>query len=288
MVVIRPLFFRWVVKITGPVELEGAIDFPEDIDPPEDADGRIEEVEKELSEVLSQWSRKRTSLEKVVICGRTNVGKSTLANALSGEEMSIVTGRAGTTRDAVERRVMIGRAEIILVDTAGFMEGEKLDEIDEAAIGRTRRVIEEASVVIWVSEAGKMEEPDDGTAADLRVLNKVDTAGNAEVERAERLGWICVSAKYGLGLDRLQQRLVKLLEQRAGRLGGLPVSARRYDFLEKSLESLGRARDNVSSGSLELASADLSDAIESLYRVLGRKYDPDVLEEIFSGFCVGK
>lgn len=280
-------------------ELEYDIDFPDE-EPLAELPSRLE---REISEVLQAIERLLAGARRnllvsrgtlTVIAGEPNVGKSTLFNRLVGEERSIVTKKSGTTRDAVEMEAMIGGVLFRLVDTAGLRKGAK--EIERIGVEYSRRYIARADLVIFVHD---VTSPVDSAEKDfisdhagdnlLRVANKIDLTNKGSNLPP---GFIAVSATEGSGLDELRRAMVDTVLPSSRRFlgkngfkGPQVTSIRQKNLLEEALRLLRRVDPHSSA---EYIAADLAETTEYLAEITGRITDEDVLERIFSRFCVGK
>jgi len=230
----------------------------------------------------------------VVLAGASNVGKSSLLNALAGAEVAIVTPIAGTTRDRVVERIQIEGVPLHVVDTAGLRETE--DAVERIGIERTREAIAQADVVVRLEAAGGDEAGDDATPLPtlpagvpvLHVINKVDLTGEpAGVDRDT----VRVSAKTGAGLDALRAKLLALV-------GWVDTGESGFIARERHLQALALAADHLATAQahldapppppLELFAEELRLAHEALQSITGQFVADDLLGVIFGRFCIGK
>lgn len=216
----------------------------------------------------------------VVVAGEPNAGKSSLFNALVHENRAIVSPTAGTTRDAIEAWLDIDGWPIRLVDTAGLRESSDL--IEAEGVRRSGEYIAKATIVLsLIDPFGHATAPETGNTASIRVSTKCD------LRRGEGL---CVSSKTGEGLEELRKRIAATLARMA-QDGSLPVddADAAEDSIAAILEteaSLQRALD--ANGDLVLIGNALRSAAQTLGRFIGAEYSADLLERLFSRFCVGK
>lgn len=295
--------------------LEAHLDFVDD-DVPDlaraDVQKALESLEADLAALLGTPGRGRLWREgiTVAIVGRPNAGKSSLFNALLKQNRAIVADLPGTTRDTLEESVVWNGVSITLVDTAGLRPTE--DTVEREGTERARRALEEADLVFLVvdAEAGPGRE-DRGAAAAVRgrptvlVLNKMDLRPSGGLSREERNAlektWredlafpdvplAFVSALSEEGLPRLRQiALMTAGDGQEPQEPGFVFNARQEQCLRDSLICLGRARWTAEQGSPEeLLSGDLRSALASLNAVTGEGAPEEVLDAIFSRFCVGK
>src|SRR5690554_367065 len=232
----------------------------------------------------------------VVLAGRPNVGKSSLLNALAGDDVAIVTAIAGTTRDRVIQQIHIDGVPIHIVDTAGLRETD--DEVERIGIARTWAEIERADVVIHLQDARDATDELEVQIAQrlpartpiLTVVNKVDlidaTAG-ADMSEEDTL---YISAKTGHNLDQLRRRLLDIAGWSPGAQSPWLARERHLRALEEAGEHLNRAREHAEHDDqvLDLFAEELRLAHEALGAITGQFTSDDLLGEIFSSFCIGK
>ena len=230
----------------------------------------------------------------VAIAGAPNVGKSTLLNRLLNEERAMVSEIAGTTRDVIEERINIDGAVFRFLDTAGIRSTD--DRLERMGIERTMESIRRAQLVIHLIDASALTaavpEPDFTLRPDqklLTVANKIDRAP-ASLTLPENV--IGISAKQGTGLDRLCEALRRAVDTDALYHGDPVVSnSRHYEALTTAREALDRALDGLGNGlPADLLSEEIRQVIHALGSITARgAIVPDeVLQNIFSKFCVGK
>ena len=291
------------VLVSALARIEAAIDFPED-DVPELIDpslrAELEAAFGRIRDLLSTAETGRLYREgaRLAIAGRPNVGKSSLFNALLRDARAIVTAVPGTTRDLLEEVITIQGVPVRISDTAGLRDSD--DEVERIGMERARAALANSDLAILVLDAAQPYSDEDEALArevlDLgrpavSVLNKCDL-----VARAEPPSWteefracIALSAKTGDGLKDLECALGRLL------LGDAPITSdygmitriHQRDSLRRAADALERLLSNYGA-SPEFLSIDLRDALRALGEITGDTTPEDVLDRIFSQFCIGK
>jgi tRNA modification GTPase len=257
---------------------EALIDFPDEDLPPEVEAEVVAELERLRREVTAHLDDGRCGerlREGLVfaVTGRPNVGKSSLVNALAERDVAIVSATPGTTRDALEARVVLGGVPVTLVDTAGLRDAT--DEIEAEGVRRARARAEAADLVVGVSETGEPM-----AAGDVLVANKVDLGGSVPA------GAIGVSALTGEGLDVLRDRLAEAARSLTIGSGPPPLTqARHRAALQAAAERLAAA---LTADLPELRAEDLRLALRALGRITGSVGVEDILDTLFARFCIGK
>lgn len=282
-------------------EVEAWLDFPDDVPEPEisTAAARAGAALSEFDVFLTGAERGRLLREgaAIVIVGRPNVGKSSLLNALLGEERAIVTDIPGTTRDAVAEEIDLHGMPVRLVDTAGL--GWAADELEARGMDRSRRELARADLSLLVLDGSAPLTPEDeavaaeaaGQGRGVVAVNKSDLptvmAGRAEAVAA----WphVHVSAKTGQGLDRLRDVLAGELGGRQAEAAPLLSQARQIEAAREARAALAGFLDGIKQGlAFDFLAEDLRACLRALGRLTGRELGPEVLKEIFSRFCLGK
>jgi len=229
----------------------------------------------------------------VVLAGQPNVGKSSLLNALAGDDIAIVTPIAGTTRDKVVQEIHIDGVPLHIVDTAGLRDTE--DTVESIGIARTWQEIERADVILHLQDA---TQPGDELDAQitarlpprtpvLKVFNKVDLLPAAFAAAPGELG---ISAKSGVGLDALRAELLQIAGWNPGAESPWLARERHLRALQESAEHLALAGEHAEQDDrvLDLFAEELRLAHDSLSSITGKFTSDDLLGEIFSSFCIGK
>lgn len=296
------------------VNIEAYIDFPEeDIDPTS-----MESILSEIKALTGSLSRLSDSFEegrffrdglKVALIGRPNVGKSSLLNALLKRDRAIVTEIPGTTRDVIEEYLNIKGLPVRIMDTAGIRETRDLPE--RQGVLRSLRALEEADLIIIIIDGSVSLH-----AGDAEILNKVQdfktliAINKSDLVTAEKESEaklrpysdhiVHISAKTGFGLDTLKDKLLETALNKRGGGRGIPgtdsesngvivTNIRHKTALDKALDALKRASDAMESGQpLEIIAFDMRDALDRLGEIVGAVTTEDLLDRIFSEFCIGK
>jgi tRNA modification GTPase len=293
------------------VYVEAAIDFPdeEDVDflAAGDVAAHLDAIADRLAAVREsarQGSLLREGL-KLVIAGRPNAGKSSLLNALAGEERAIVTAIEGTTRDVLREDILVHGLPLHIVDTAGLRESD--DPVEQEGVRRAMVEIASADRVILVVDdsaadgAGRaaprlvdllpagVEPPPPGTPV-TRVHNKIDLSGaSAAIESTEDGTDIWLSAQSGAGLALLREHLRDSVGLASAGESTFSARRRHLDALDRAGTHLDDARAQLAgSGAGELVAEDLRYVQACLGEITGRVSSDDLLGEIFSSFCIGK
>jgi tRNA modification GTPase len=224
----------------------------------------------------------------VAIVGKPNVGKSTLLNALIEEDRAMVSDIAGTTRDTIEATTVINGVRYRFVDTAGIHA--TADTLEQMGIDRTHRAIANASIVIHLATADAPEfdavEHSD-TQHHIRVVNKIDTT---PVPSTLDSNIICISAKNGVGIDELRERLAATIDTSKLGTGSVVVSnMRHYAALREAYTALTAALTAMDNGlPSDLLSEDIRRVVHHLGEITGEITSDDILHSIFAHFCIGK
>lgn len=284
--------------------IEAALDDPEHMEIAgfgEELLGRVAQQEKELWQLLALADRGRIIKEgiKTVILGRPNAGKSSLLNMLLGEERAIVTEIAGTTRDTLEESISLGEVALNLVDTAGIRKAE--DYIEGIGVEKAKETAKSADLILYIIDSTKnLDENDKEIISFIEnkkaivLLNKIDLASaisREEAEQAVNRPVIEISAKKGLGLDALEEKIKDMFFD--GELSfndEIYISNLRHkNALERALESLSKVRESILGGMPEdFYTIDLMDAYGALGEIIGESVGEDLINTIFSEFCMGK
>jgi len=287
------------------VRLEVEIDFSEeDIEPldKKEAIREIESIEKDLESLLATYHDGKILREglNVVIIGKPNVGKSSLLNALLKEDRAIVTSIPGTTRDIISEYANFKGIPVRLVDTAGYHISK--DTIELEGIKRTKIEMSEADIILLVIDTSLEVEADELELEKqiknrnyIIVLNKIDIGSDDLIKKNEekfkQRAKVRVSALKGNGIENLKQRIVSCaLTLKKDQTQGVILSSLRHkNALTLAKRSLSLAKDSLDKNlSPEFVALDLKAALDAIGEVIGKTVTEDILNKIFSEFCIGK
>lgn len=289
--------------------IESALDDPEHIS----LDGYPDELMKTIDLLLDEMNRMLISFQngkvlkegiKTVILGKPNAGKSSLLNKLLGEEKAIVTEIAGTTRDVLEQYINLDGIGIHIIDTAGIRETE--DIVEKIGVDRAMKQAQEADLILYVVDSSKPLDEDDYSIMELMsskkfiiLLNKSDLNTVVSVEDLENLCKddkdhyviIQTSMKDETGIDQLEDAIKKYFI--SGKIDfnheANITNIRHKEALSDAYESLKLVKKSIEDEMPEdFLSIDLMNAYSSLGKIIGQEVEDDLVNEIFSKFCMGK
>ena len=286
--------------------IESALDDPEHISLegyPERLEKEARDLEQEITHLIDSADNGRIIKEGIqtVILGRPNAGKSSLLNAMLGEERAIVTEVAGTTRDVLEESISLNGLTLNMIDTAGIRETE--DVVERIGVERAKEKAQQADLILYVADSSQELDENDreilhslGGKKAVLILNKSDlppivTAENLKKITGEQYPVLSVSARKGNGIELLEQTIRELFYR--GELSFNDevyiTNARQKADLVNARESVLKVLESISLGLPEdFYSIDLMSAYEALGAILGESVGEDLVNEIFSRFCMGK
>lgn len=284
--------------------IESALDDPEHIS----LDGYGEEITEMLNENINKISKLVNSFDngrimkegiKTVILGKPNAGKSSLLNLMLGEDRAIVTDIEGTTRDTLEENINFNGLSLKIIDTAGIRDTEDL--VERIGVYKAKEIAKEGDLIIYVVDGSR--ELDDNDREIIKLINDkqaiilvnksdMDTVINIdELKKDSNRDVILFSAKNGEGMDQLEEEIRNMFYSGKVTYNDQVyiTNARHKEALENALESLKQVKNSVDAGMPEdFYSIDLMDAYTDLGLIIGESVEDDLVNEIFSKFCMGK
>ena len=256
----------------------------------------IQKFKEKLEKIIKKSQDSKVIKEgiKVGIIGKPNVGKSSLLNSLLEEEKAIVTNVPGTTRDIVEGTIILDNVILNIIDTAGIRESD--DIVEKIGIEKSLTIINEADLVIFIlnnnekitaEEKGLLEKLKDKKK--IIVINKIDLENKLDKSLLDN--YIEISAKENIGIEKIKDEIKRLFN-----LGELEASdltymskARSISLLGKSLNNINDAISEINNNSpIDIVEFHLKDAWNNLGEIIGETYTDELLDELFSRFCLGK
>ena len=274
--------------------INASIDFPEEgIDPDEGEtlSARLDSIREQIAELLATADQGRVLREgvRVVIYGATNAGKSSLLNRLLGYDRVIVSDTHGTTRDMIEEMVTLEGVPIRLLDTAGLRASES--DLEREGIARTEKSLQLADLRLHIADRnapkpahfkGRAGEPNE-----ILVLNKSDLPEDSDWKDFPALRISCVTGQGMLDLQR--EILARIRQQNLRPENSIAINTRHRDCLRRALESCDRAQTSLGERlSAEYVAVDLDEALRSVGEVIGVVDAEQILDSVFSQFCIGK
>lgn len=285
------------------VQIEAAIDFPEeeiDLLKRDELARKMDALREKIVQIVASydWGRLFRDGARVCIVGRPNVGKSSLLNALVGEERVIVTPVPGTTRDVIEDQINLDGLPVVLWDTAGIRATE--DEIEKRGVDFSLKRLDEAEAALLVLDGSSALAVEDEViikALDakkaLLIINKADLPQKLDQQqlnaKAQNQELISISAKEGIGLDVLRSKLRELMLQAETEPPVVLTNARHKAALQRAEKRLTEGRQSLYNGlPPEVVAVDMQYAKEALEEITGSIDNDHILERIFRDFCIGK
>lgn len=284
--------------------IESALDDPEHIS----LDGYDEQITKMLDEntkkvkrLIDTFDNGRRMKEgiKTVILGKPNAGKSSLLNLMLGEERAIVTDIEGTTRDTLEENINLGELSLKIIDTAGIRSTD--DKVEQIGVQKAKKMAEEADLILFVMDGSKQIDENDREILHLIqgrqaviLINKMDmelVTSEEDVKKISDCDVILFSAKEGLGMELLEEKIKeKFYSGKVTYNNQVYITNSRHkEALDNAYESLIQVGQSVQAGMPEdFYSIDLMSAYSELGLILGESVEDDLVNEIFSKFCMGK
>ena len=278
-------------------EIEARMDFPDEDLGGYDRSHLIEMIDEGIANLSSLLRNASHALKlhegaRVVISGAPNAGKSTLLNRLCGEERAIVHEIAGTTRDVLEANITLGGVPVVLVDVAGIRDVDEASHVEKIGINKAHQELARAHVVIWLADCTMPDPFGDERIRDA--LNSIDAPIMRVLNKAELLAtppknYLSISAQAGLGMSDFLAKLTHMLVGEAEQSEMFITRARQKEELDNALKSFIEARAALFDGLVdEVVTSELRAAGLAFDRLFGTEVSEDVLDRIFSQFCIGK
>lgn len=279
------------------------LDYPEEgiDDPlPEHLVENLQEVLDTTDRLIRSYDKGKMIKEgiKTAIVGKPNVGKSSILNSVLKEERAIVTHVAGTTRDIIEEVVNLKGIPLVLVDTAGIRKTDDL--VENIGVEKSKKLIESADLILFVVDGSRPLDEEDMKIHEaikaekvIGILNKIDIKENIDLSPLTKISkWLEISAIKNQGIDEMEEEIYRHIideniEDSSQKI--TITNVRHKSALEKTKQSIENIFETIESGlPMDLMAVDIKGALDSLSEVTGEISSEDLLDHIFSNFCVGK
>lgn len=287
------------------VNVEVVIDYPEyDVEDAtnEEILGMLKEVEEDLTKLEKSFDNGKIIKEgiKTAIIGKPNAGKSSLLNAILKEERAIVTDIEGTTRDTIEEFVNVNGIPLKIVDTAGIRDTD--NEVEKIGVIKSKKIAEEADLIIAIFDSSKELTKEDIEILDIIkgkkvivVLNKIDLSSLIDEDNLKlqevTSDIIKISALNEIGIENLYNKISELFNLNEVNFDNelLITNLRHKNLISKSIENVKKAKETLESGMpSDIVAVFIKEILESLGEITGEKVTENIINEIFSKFCLGK
>ncbi|WP_067140548.1 tRNA uridine-5-carboxymethylaminomethyl(34) synthesis GTPase MnmE [Oceanivirga salmonicida] len=295
-------FKKTLLDITAHVNV--VLDYPEEgIDDPVPTNllEDLRQVQNKATKLIESYNKGKLIKNgiKTAIVGKPNVGKSTLLNSILREERAIVTNVAGTTRDSIEETINIKGIPLILVDTAGIRKTD--DIVESIGVKKTKEIISKADLVLMILDSSSNFTKEDKEIVEyiknedkkvIYILNKIDLERKIELDYIKNENIIEISAMKNIGIDDMENVLYNYITENEVNDTGekqILTNIRHKTALEKTKLAIENIFNTIEIGlPLDLISVDLKEALDALSEITGEITSEDILDHIFSSFCVGK
>ncbi|MFA5449628.1 MAG: tRNA uridine-5-carboxymethylaminomethyl(34) synthesis GTPase MnmE, partial [Clostridia bacterium] len=277
--------------LTAEATLAAVLDYPDELeeDTKEPLLSLLQEAERRLTNLLKGSEKRRfvTDGAAVAIVGLTNVGKSSLLNALIGEERAIVTDIAGTTRDTLRESIEVDGVRLNFIDTAGIRESG--DKVETLGIERARRAMDGADLIIFVADLSEPESDEERELrAEIAAKNKIIVANKGDLARYPRPSDITIEAKNSKNIDALLALISQKLDLQSVTQGAVLTRERHISAVSAALLSVQSAIANYSYTTVDCTLVDIRSGYRALAELFGIDAEESVVDKIFAEFCVGK
>ncbi len=291
------------IIISVMADIEATIDYPE-YDLEEVTNAKIlnilEEVDKLLNSLEKSFYNGKILREgiSVAIIGRPNAGKSSLLNVILNEERAIVTDIEGTTRDSIEEYISIDGVPLKIIDTAGIRNSN--DEVEKIGVNKALEIAKKSDIIVAIFDSNKQLNEEDKKILDLLknknaiiILNKIDLDKKIDTKEIDCLGKpiVEISTKTRAGIDEFYEEISKMfkLKEIANDGETIVTNVRHKNIIINSRKNLEKAKETINLGMpIDIISTYLKEIIEELGKITGETVTEDVINEIFSKFCLGK
>ena len=287
------------------VNIEVTIDYPEyDVDDvtTSQISAMLDSIEAKLKKLENSFDNGKILKEgiKTAIIGKPNAGKSSLLNAILKEDRAIVTEIEGTTRDTIEEFVNVNGIPLKLIDTAGIREAK--DEVEKIGINKSREIANDADLIIAIFDSSKELTNEDEEILEIAknkksiiLLNKVDLESKVKENDSRLLGVtdniISISALNNYGIDKLYEKITYLFDLNEINLDNevLITNIRQKNLISKAIEDINATRNSINSSMpIDIIAISVKEILEDLGKITGEEVSEDIINEIFSKFCLGK
>ena len=279
------------------------LDYPEEgiDDPlPENLVGNLREVMDTTDILIRSYDKGKMIKEgiKTAIVGKPNVGKSSILNSVLKEERAIVTHVAGTTRDVIEEVVNLKGIPLVLVDTAGIRKTDDL--VENIGVEKSKQLIESADLILFVVDGSRALDEEDMRIHEaikaekvIGILNKIDIREDIDLSPLTKINkWLEISAIKNQGIDEMEEEIYNHIIEENVEDSSQKITItniRHKSALEKTKQSIENIFETIENGlPMDLMAVDIKGALDSLSEVTGEISSEDLLDHIFSNFCVGK
>ena len=279
------------------------LDYPEEgiDDPlPENLVDNLKEVMDTTDALIKSYDKGKMIKEgiKTAIVGKPNVGKSSILNSVLKEERAIVTHVAGTTRDVIEEVVNLKGIPLVLVDTAGIRKTDDL--VENIGVEKSKKLIESADLILFVVDGSRPLDDEDMRIHEaikaekvIGILNKIDIRKDIDLSPLTKINkWLEISAIKNQGIDEMEEEIYKHIIEENVEDSSQKITItniRHKSALEKTKQSVENIFETIENGlPMDLMAVDIKGALDSLSEVTGEISSEDLLDHIFSNFCVGK
>ena len=279
--------------------IEVNIDYPEYEDTPVMTNNKVKNslnsLEKKINNILEKSNEGEIIKNgiKTVIAGKPNVGKSSLLNRLLGEDRAIVTDVQGTTRDSIEASLVIDNIVLNLIDTAGIRDTS--DTVESIGVSKSLSLIDQADLVLFVLNYNEEMTADERMILEkirdknhIIIVNKTDLEKKLDTSELDNPIYICI--KDDKNIDEIKDRIKELFNLEKIETGDLTylTSARSKAILRQVLDSVSDVREGIDNYPIDIVEIDLKKIWNLLGDIIGENYSEELLDELFSRFCVGK